>query len=119
MPAKVFAIPKPQQFAEKVHAYTFPWSGRINTRTKDLVDLLLLIERGPLDMTQLRDAIIATFTTRGTHPQPDELPSPPASWKGEFAAMAAEAKVSTTDYLAAFQLLQTFWVSNALGGPVG
>ena len=27
-PAAVLAISKPQQFAEKVHAYTFPWSGR-------------------------------------------------------------------------------------------
>jgi hypothetical protein len=42
----VLAIPVEQQFAEKVHAYTFPWTDRINTRTKDLVDLVLLIERG-------------------------------------------------------------------------
>ena len=48
-PAVVLAIPQPQQFAEKAHAYTFPWSGRPNTRTKDLVDLVLLIERGLLD----------------------------------------------------------------------
>src|SRR5438445_510711 len=67
-PAKVLAIPKPVQFAEKAHAYSFPWSGRLNTRTKDLVDLLLLIERGPLDLEQLRLALKATFETRGTHP---------------------------------------------------
>jgi hypothetical protein len=35
-PARVLAIPKPLQFAEKAHAYSFPWSGRLNTRTKDL-----------------------------------------------------------------------------------
>jgi hypothetical protein len=45
-PAAVMAISRPQQFAEKLHAYTFPWAGRLNTRTKDLVDLVLLIERG-------------------------------------------------------------------------
>jgi nucleotidyltransferase AbiEii toxin of type IV toxin-antitoxin system len=53
-PATVLAIPKPQQFAEKLHAYTFPWSGRLNTRTKDLVDLVLLIERGPPGAADVR-----------------------------------------------------------------
>lgn len=43
--AMVLAVPKAQQFAEKVHAYTFPWQDRTNTRTKDLVDLALFIER--------------------------------------------------------------------------
>lgn len=49
-PVEVLAIPEPQQFAEKIHAYTFPWKGRVNTRTKDLVDLILLIERGAVDV---------------------------------------------------------------------
>ncbi len=31
-PARVLAIPKAQRFAEKLHAYTFPWAGRQNTR---------------------------------------------------------------------------------------
>jgi hypothetical protein len=35
-PARVLALPKPQQFAEKIHAYTKPWSDRENMRTKDL-----------------------------------------------------------------------------------
>jgi hypothetical protein len=52
-PARVLAIPRAQQFAEKVHAYTFPWSGRLNTRTKDLVDLVLLLERSPPDVSEL------------------------------------------------------------------
>jgi Nucleotidyl transferase AbiEii toxin, Type IV TA system len=45
-PAEVLVVSRSQQFAEKIHAYSFPWSGRVNTRTKDLVDLVLLIERG-------------------------------------------------------------------------
>ena len=73
----MLAIPKAQQFAEKVHAYTFPWEGRLNTRTKDLVDLVLLIERGRLDGTSTGEALRATFTTRGTHRLPERLPPPP------------------------------------------
>lgn len=108
-PAKVIAIPKPLQFAEKAHAYSFPWSDRLNTRTKDLVDLVLLIERGPPDRGQIRAALKATFETRGTHPLPETLPPPPPSWAKDFPAMAREAAISTTDYLAAFTIVNAFW----------
>src|SRR5262249_6784320 len=78
-PATVLAIPKPQQFAEKAHAYSFPWTGRLNTRTKDLVDLVTLIERDALDPKEIRAALAATFTTRHTYPLPRELSPPPDS----------------------------------------
>jgi hypothetical protein len=113
-PARVLAIPKPLQFAEKAHAYSFPWSGRLNTRTKDLVDLVLLIERGPPDSGQIRAALKATFETRGTHPLPATLTPPPPSWAKDFPAMAAEAAISTTDYLEAFAIVNSFWGTLAL-----
>ena len=115
-PAVVLAIPRSQQFAEKLHAYTFPWSGRLNTRTKDLVDLVLLIERGPPDIGEIHGALAATFQTRNTHPLPDTLAPPPEHWKADFPGMAAEAGLSTHDYLAAFALLVAFWNGNRLGG---
>lgn len=118
-PATALAIPKAQQFAEKVHAYTFPWSGRVNTRTKDLVDLVLLIERGPPEVGQLREALLATFSTRGTHELPAALTPPPEAWKDEFVGMATEANLFTTDYLQAFRLLEQFWATNALGATAG
>lgn len=112
-PAVAFAISKPQQFAEKIHAYTYPWEGRLNTRTKDLADLVLLIERGPLDAEELRQTIAATFTTRGTHPVPVTLLPPPEAWRVDFPGMAAEAGLSTSDYQAAFAILDQFWKSLA------
>ncbi len=113
-PARVLAIPKPQQFAEKIHAYTFPWQGRLNTRTKDLVDLVLLIERGIPEVPRIRQALEATFTARGTHPLPTTLPSPPPFWAKDFPKMAEEAGLSTRDYIEAFSILERFWVNNAL-----
>jgi hypothetical protein len=115
-PAAVLAIPKPQQFAEKLHAYTFPWVGRLNTRTKDLVDLVLLIERGLPDVAQIRTALLTTFTTRGTHPLPKSLPPPPVAWGRDFPGMAEEAGLSTRDYLAAFAILERFWDEHSLAG---
>ena len=43
------AVSPEEQFAEKLHAYTLPRVGRENSRVKDLVDLVLLIERTQLD----------------------------------------------------------------------
>jgi hypothetical protein len=114
-PARVLAIPKPLQFAEKAHAYTFPWADRLNTRTKDLVDLVLLIERGPPDLEQIRLALKATFKTRRTHPLPEALSPPPASWATDFYGMAGEAGIPTTDYLEAFAIVHDFWKSHELG----
>jgi hypothetical protein len=111
-PAIVLAIPKPQQFAEKVHAYTFPWSGRLNTRTKDLV---VLIERGPPDPGAVRQALTATFSTRGTHPLPAALNHPPKEWAEDFSGLASEAGLSTDNYLNAFAILEEFWIRHALG----
>ena len=115
-PAAVLAIPKSQQFAEKLHAYTFPWAGRLNTRTKDLVDLVLLIERGLPDIAQIRTALLTTFTTRGTHPLPKSLPPPPVAWGREFPGMAEEAGLSTREYLEAFAILERFWDEHSLAG---
>jgi hypothetical protein len=115
-PARVLAIPKAQQFAEKIHAYTFPWTGRLNTRTKDLVDLVLLIERGPPDAGDVRRALEATFAVRGTHPLPQTLPPPPSFWSRDFPGMAKEAGLSTLDHLEAFAVLDGYWSENDLSG---
>lgn len=115
-PAIVLAIPKPLQFAEKIHAFSFPWQGRLNTRTKDLVDLVMLIERDSLDPVEIRAALAATFGTRSMHPIPEPLPPPPAAWAKDFPGLAAEAGLSTGDYLAAFGVLAEFWTVHRLGG---
>jgi hypothetical protein len=114
-PARAIAISQPQQFAEKVHAYTFPWGDRLNTRTKDLVDLVLLIERGRLEVDAVRQALLATFQRRGTHNLPTTLGPPPEEWKLEFAPMSEEAGLSTQEYLTAYSILSDFWEQNELG----
>lgn len=108
-PPLVFAISRPQQFAEKIHAYTYPWTDRTNTRSKDLVDLVLLIEMGPLLTVDVRAALELTFATRNTHTLPQTLSPPPEMWKKEFAAMAVETQLSTVDYLEGYAVLQRYW----------
>src|SRR6476661_650370 len=50
-----------QQFAEKLHAYTLPRGERANTRTKDLIDMVLLIRSSKLDKTKTAAAVRATL----------------------------------------------------------
>ena len=110
-PAEALAIPNAQQFAEKIHAYTYPWSDRMNTRSRDLVDALLLLQRSPPDAEDTKAAVQATFSTRGTHPIPDELPAPPDAWTDEFASMATEVELATTTLAAGFTMLSEYWRS--------
>jgi hypothetical protein len=114
-PARAMAIPKPQQFAEKIHAYTYPWTDRTNTRTKDLVDLVLLIERGNLDRAAVRAALRETFARRNSHQLPAKLPAPPPLWSAEFKAMARHADLHVHEVEGAFLLLEEFWSQHELG----
>ncbi len=110
-PAKVLAIPRAQQFAEKLHAYTLARGERTNTRTKDLVDLVLLLERHRFDPTTLLLAVEGTFERRATHPVPTTLTPPPPSWSSEFARLAAEAGLDVGNLEDGFAALQEFWTA--------
>ena len=68
-PVRVPALPLERQAAEKLHAYTRIYEGeRPSSRTKDLVDIVLIAELAALDAAKLWSAIGTTFTMRGTHP---------------------------------------------------
>jgi predicted nucleotidyltransferase component of viral defense system len=79
-----------QQFAEKLHAYSLPPGERVNTRTKDLIDMVLLIRSGKLDKKKTAGAVRATFAKRATHAGPQELDPPPAAWGPVFGVLAKE-----------------------------
>jgi hypothetical protein len=110
-PARAGAIPKAQQFAEKIHAYTYPWTDRENTRVKDLVDLVILIERGDLDPERVWAAAQATFSTRATHPAPTALPDAPSAWTNGFASLAMEAGLDVRDVGRAAEQVRRFWTT--------
>jgi len=104
-----------QQFAEKIHAYTFPWQERDNTRVKDLVDLVLLVHSGQLDPKHVRQALRATFEIRGTHSLPVQLPMPPAEWREPYAALAQELGLPALTLQEARTYLDAHWQGWGLG----
>lgn len=104
---KAPAIPREQQFAEKLHAYTLPRKVP-NSRTRDLVDMMLLINAGKLDKKRTAQAIKETFARRGTHPVPEKLAPPPAAWVEPFALLAEECGLST-DIGAAYAEVEQYY----------
>ena len=96
-----------QQFAEKLHAYTLPRGERVNTRTKDLIDMVLLINAGTLDKSKTAAAVRATFMKRATHDVPKELDPPPAEWEPVFDALAKECNLAM-ELPEGFELVREF-----------
>lgn len=109
-PSVVPALSLEQHWAEKLHAYSLPREGRTNTRVKDLVDLVLLIERESLSADRVRASVEATFKRRRTHDVPQELLPPPADWNRPFAALAAECQLAHTPETA-LAAVAAFWRS--------
>ena len=107
-PATFPTISKEQQFAEKLHAYTLPRDEDENSRVKDMVDLLLLIQAGTLKTDFLVLAIEKIFTYRDTHPLPASLEAPPTNWESKFDKLSKECaiEISLDD---AFEKLSSFF----------
>jgi hypothetical protein len=104
---RVLLIPREQQFAEKIHAYTLP-RNTANSRVKDLVDVALLIASGGLDRERILDALRLTFERRETHDLPEGLVPPPAEWQIPFQALAGECGLPT-DVAAVFAGVQEYF----------
>jgi predicted nucleotidyltransferase component of viral defense system len=96
-----------QQFAEKLHAYALPRGERMNTRTKDLIDMILLIREEELDQEKTTAAVRATFLKRATHDLPKEIDPPPAEWEPVFDALAKECDLNIK-LLVGFEMVREF-----------
>lgn len=105
-PAKYPTISSEQHFAEKLHAYTLPRAVP-NTRVRDLVDMVLLIQSG-LDKKRTAEAMQATFKRRKTHEEPPELAPPPERWKEAYSDMAELCGLSP-DIRLAFETVNAFY----------
>jgi hypothetical protein len=66
---------------------------RPNTRVKDLIDLVLLIDADHMDEERLKRDIADTFQRRQTHPVPSALEPPPEFWRPVFAKLAVECGI--------------------------
>lgn len=110
LPPAVFrAISVEQHWAEKVHALTRPWEDRENTRVRDLVDLMLLLDGDLPAPDTIRRAVEGIFAARRTHAVPSSLADPPTVWVAPYAAMAVETGLAEKTVPQAMARLRTFW----------
>lgn len=94
-PIEILVIPVARQVAEKLHAYTRTFGGGGTTRSRDLVDLLLIREHHRPDSTSLREAICVVFDRRATHDIPHRLPSPPRELAPAYRREAERVDVAS------------------------
>ena len=104
-------------WAEKLSAYLQRYNDRPNTRVKDLVDLVLLVEYGLEPDRQLRQAVETTFARRSQDLPLAELPSMADSWAEPFAEMATELGLTTVLANDAHDMIESFWRRAQAAGP--
>ena len=107
--AKIRATSPAQHFAEKVHALTRPFDDRINTRVKDLADIMLLFNRGLPDPPIVKRCVQEVFSARATHASPSKIGDPPLTWASSYSAMAKDLKLNETTLDDATVRLNDYW----------
>jgi hypothetical protein len=98
-----------QHFAEKVHALTREHGDRPNSRVRDLVDLLLLVELELVRPSAVMPVVRHVFESRGTHPVPAELADPPGSWADDYRVQAGSTSLNARTLEQAMARLRSFW----------
>lgn len=103
--------------AEKLHAMARDHGDRENTRVRDLVDLVILIEAGLLDPARLGQEVAGVWAERDRSSPPEHFAAPPAGWASPFERMAAEADLQHARLGDAAGLASELWTEmNSNGG---
>lgn len=101
-PVRVAAVDVDQHAAEKLHAMMRVYAGeRPSSRTKDLVDLVLLLEAGLLDAHRLADRLAVVYGERDGTAPPEALAPLPAGWEQDYPALLGQHELTVTAQTAA------------------
>ena len=108
-PATIRTTSRAQHFSEKVHALTRPFEDRINTRVKDLADIMLLMKLGLPDESTVTSAVREIFKSRGTHGIPNRIEIPPVAWVATYSAVATNLNLQEATIESAIERLNNYW----------
>lgn len=97
-----------QQLSEKFHAYSLPRGDRVNSRAKDLIDMVLLLNIRKIKNEEFQKVLEKVFKARNTHPLPKFLDPPPQEWEIQFKEMAAECGI-VQDMRSNFEKVSLFY----------
>jgi hypothetical protein len=82
---------------------------RENTRVRDLLDLILLIENEMLDRDALSAAVHDVWRERDASAPPSALPELPASWPDGYERLAADHDLTAQTFAAALAVVTALW----------
>lgn len=95
--------------AEKLHALCRTYGDRENSRVRDLVDIVLLLEHGLIDPPRVAAAAARVWADRDSGLPPAEPPTLPASWPGSYERLTSDLTVEAATFAAAHARLAEFW----------
>jgi hypothetical protein len=95
--------------AEKFHAMTRDYGDRENSRVRDLLDLVILIEHEMLTPSVVAIAARAVWAERNAADPPRELPPFPSSWPERYERLAEEYDVAAQNFPKAVALVRGLW----------
>jgi hypothetical protein len=95
--------------AEKFHAMLRDFGDRENSRVRDLVDLVILIEHGLLTPATVTAAARNVWAERDGVEPPDEIPPLPGSWPDRYERLAADHDMDTQAFPAAVASVARLW----------
>lgn len=97
-PRPVPCLAIPAQIAQKIHALTEPEPrGRPNPRARDVLDVLLLVQRVEIDGAAVRATCERVFAERAGHAWPITSFAFPSAWHGILTELAREVRYDTDD----------------------
>lgn len=95
--------------AEKLHAMLRDFGERENTRVRDLVDLVLLVEHELLTVALVADSARLVWAERDGIDPPIVLPALPESWPTRYERLAAEHHIDPPTFPAAEAVIGQLW----------
>jgi hypothetical protein len=96
--------------AEKFHAMTRDHGDHENSRVRDLLDLVILIEHGLITPGAVAVAVRAVWVERDAAAPPSQLPPFPSSWPQRYEELAADYDVDARTFSRAADLVQGLWI---------
>jgi nucleotidyltransferase AbiEii toxin of type IV toxin-antitoxin system len=97
--------------AEKFHAMIRDFGDRENTRVRDLVDLVILIEHDLLTPATVAAAARKVWAERDGIEPPDAIPRLPGSWPSRYERLAADHDLETQSFAAAVASVARLWAA--------
>lgn len=108
-PTEVEIVDVHRHAAEKLHAMTRDFGDRENSRVRDLLDLVILIEHDLLMPEALAEQARAVWSEREQTNPPSRLPSLPTSWPARYEELAEDYDVGAETFPSAVDLVAGLW----------